>query len=89
MPFFIFVGCDDGSIKIYNTSNGDLEKTLVDKKTGAFDAMPTTCLKWRPSGSGMKSMGVLVSLSADGTIYHWHAPSGKMLFRFNDDPKSP
>ena len=31
-------------------------------------------------------MNVLVSVCADGSIYHWHATSGKCLHTINDNP---
>ena len=45
---------------------------------------PTTCLRWRPTGhSTIKS--ILVSVNADGSICHWHAPSGKLLYRIKEE----
>ncbi len=42
--------------------------------------MPTTCLKWRPNIHN-KTKDILVSSNADGSIIHWHVPSGKPLHR--------
>lgn len=34
----------------------------------------------------MKTMNVVVSAQADGSLKHWHATSGKCLHARNDDP---
>jgi WD40 repeat protein len=41
--------------------------------------MPVTCIRWRPHTPLLKTKNVLISGTADGNIYHWHATSGKLL----------
>mmetsp|Transcript_33722 Transcript_33722/g.38830 ORF Transcript_33722/g.38830 Transcript_33722/m.38830 type:complete len:147 (+) Transcript_33722:373-813(+) len=41
--------------------------------------MPITCLRWRPTSSEMKTKNILVATAADGSVYHWHVTSGKLL----------
>ncbi|KAG5176105.1 WD40-repeat-containing domain protein [Tribonema minus] len=42
-------------------------------------SLPCTSLAFRPDGDGTLTANVLVAGFADGTLQHWHAPSGKRL----------
>ena len=70
-------GYGDGMTRIYDTENGKLAYTLADMKSGS--TMPVTCLQWRPQSTSLKTSNILVTATADGTVRHWHATSGKML----------
>eukprot|EP00445_Apocalathium_hangoei_P003011 CAMPEP_0203860164 /NCGR_PEP_ID=MMETSP0359-20131031/12271_1 /ASSEMBLY_ACC=CAM_ASM_000338 /TAXON_ID=268821 /ORGANISM="Scrippsiella Hangoei, Strain SHTV-5" /LENGTH=383 /DNA_ID=CAMNT_0050777195 /DNA_START=103 /DNA_END=1252 /DNA_ORIENTATION=+ len=67
-------GC--GSILVYNALTGKRAFVL---KCGQEDRLPTTQLRWRPQQALSKTKNVLVSVSADGRVLHWHASSGKCL----------
>lgn len=41
--------------------------------------MPITALAWRPVSTHLKTMNILVTAYADGTLKHWHSTSGKCL----------
>lgn len=43
---------------------------------------PTTCIRWRPPIHS-SSKQILVSVNSDGSICHFHAPSGKLLHKMN------
>lgn len=69
--------CGDNTVRLYSSSNGSFVRSL-DCRFSA-DIMPVTCLKWRPNTHLSKTKNVLACGTADGNIYHWHAPSGKLL----------
>ena len=48
--------------------------------------MPVTCIRWRPQSKQLKTMNVLVTAQADGSLKHWHATSGKCLHARCDNP---
>jgi len=45
---------------------------------------PTTCLRWKPTMTGMKTKNILLTGNADGTLSHWHVSSGKLLHRLKE-----
>ncbi len=55
---------------------------------GAFSEVPITSLKWRPNDGDAKTLNMLVTVSADGTIKHWHVGSGKCVHQRQDDPEN-
>lgn len=65
-----------GSIWVYNALTG--KRAFVLKSEGE-DSLPTTQIRWRPRQALSKTKNVLVSVSADGRVLHWHASSGKCL----------
>lgn len=79
-------GYGDGMTRIYDTNSGKLAYTLADMKTTS--SMPITCLQWRPTSSSLKTSNIIVTASADGTLTHWHATSGKMLHQIQPDPEN-
>lgn len=46
---------------------------------GQVDEMPVTAMRWRPQQAGSKTMNVLVTGQADGSVRHWHVTTGKCL----------
>jgi len=73
---FLAAGCGDGAIRVFNTSTGRLAYNL---QTGSAQALPITCLRFRPTSDEAKTKNVLVSTDAGGFIQHWHVTSGKCL----------
>mmetsp|Transcript_25713 Transcript_25713/g.33230 ORF Transcript_25713/g.33230 Transcript_25713/m.33230 type:complete len:402 (+) Transcript_25713:112-1317(+) len=73
---FLAAGCGDGAIRVFNTGTGRLAYNL---QTGSQQALPVTCLRFRPISSEAKTRNVLVSTDAGGNIQHWHMTSGKCL----------
>uniref|UniRef100_A0A7S4UIF3 Anaphase-promoting complex subunit 4 WD40 domain-containing protein n=1 Tax=Alexandrium monilatum TaxID=311494 RepID=A0A7S4UIF3_9DINO len=73
---YLGAACANGAILIYNALTGRRSFTL---NSGQEHALPTTQLRWRPQQSLSKTKNVLVCVSADGRIQHWHASSGKLL----------
>ena len=51
------------------------------------EAMPITCIRWRPSipGETSKTANVLITTSSDGVIAHWHLNSGKCLHHMKEE----
>lgn len=81
---YLACGYGDGMTRIYNTQTGKLSYTLQSFTQG--DDMPVTCLAWRPTSQQLKTTNILVTGSADGSLRHWHATSGKCLHqRFEED----
>ena len=78
---YVACGYGDGIIRIYNLETGKLSFSFGEGPHihGIMDEMPITGLRWRPQSSKMKTMNVLVSTQADGSLKHWHATSGKCL----------
>lgn len=85
---YIACGYGDGVTRIYNLENGKLAFQLSGSLalSGAMDEMPVTALKWRPQSSQLKTMNVLVTAQADGSLKHWHSTSGKCLHQRIDNP---
>ena len=87
---YIACGYGDGIIRIFNLETGKMAFNLSGNMTlsGSLDDMPVTGLRWRPQSAQMKTMNVLVSTQADGSLKHWHATSGKCLHARNDNPEN-
>lgn len=71
--------CEDGTVRIYSADTGHFQRSLNCRLT--HDALPVTGLRWRPYSLLNKTKHVLVSVTSEGGISHWHAASGKMLSR--------
>lgn len=81
---YLAVGCEDGSIKIFNVSNSKLVYTLNQRRndgSGEEEKRPSTCIRWRPTGTSARTKNVLISVHADGSVQHWHTTSGKSLHK--------
>ena len=81
---YLAVGCEDGSIKIFNAINNKLVYTLNQRRSESSEEeqkRPSTCIRWRPTGSSARTKNVLISVHADGSIQHWHTTSGKSLHK--------
>lgn len=70
--------CSDGYIKIFDLQENRLIHSLHGY-TGSMQT-PTTCIRWRPPVHSSTKQ-ILVSTNSDGSICHWHAPSGKLLHK--------
>lgn len=76
---YLASSCGNGQIRIFNTSTGKLAFTLSNG-----DGVPTTQVRWRPHEAMSKTKNVLVSVDADGRIFHWHITSGKCLHEISE-----
>uniref|UniRef100_A0A7S2RM78 Anaphase-promoting complex subunit 4 WD40 domain-containing protein n=1 Tax=Mucochytrium quahogii TaxID=96639 RepID=A0A7S2RM78_9STRA len=75
-------GCGDGTIRVYNSSNGRLAYELRSSKVR--ESMPVTGLRFRPIGAS-KTKNVLLAVNANGSVSHWHVTSGKCLHTIKDE----
>jgi COMPASS component SWD3 len=75
-------GCGDGTVRVYNASNGRLAYELKNGK--GKEAMPVTGIRFRPLGAS-KTKNVLLAVNADGSVNHWHVTSGKCLHTIKDE----
>jgi COMPASS component SWD3 len=66
------IGYSNGSIAIYNLDRKDPVKYI---KASEY---PITSIRWKPHNE-LKPKNILVSVSADGNIIHWHTSTGKQL----------
>jgi COMPASS component SWD3 len=73
---YLAQGCGDGTIRIYNVFTGKQSFIL---NTEMAQPMPTTMIRWRPSGSMAVTKNVVISVNANGALQHWHTTSGKLL----------
>jgi len=71
----------DGSIGIYNTTTGRRGFSLCSKSE---EALPATQLRWRPAACVSKTKNVLVSVTAEGLVHHWHITSHKLLHEVDE-----
>lgn len=85
---YIALGYGDGAVRIYNLETGKQSFTLAGASFESDHEMPITCVRWRPQSKQLKTMNVLVSAQADGSLKHWHATSGKCLHARNDNPEN-
>ena len=76
---YIACGCGDGAVRVFNTLTGKMAFLLANPNKYDELLFPITCLRWRPITPDMKTKNVLVACSADGSIFHWHVTSGKLL----------
>lgn len=75
------LGCGDGTIQVFNTEKGILAYVL---QVGSNVALPTTCIRFRPSVSESRTKNVLLSANAAGVVQHWHVTSTKCLHTIED-----
>lgn len=73
----IAAGCSDGTVKIYSSIYGTLIRSLNCKLSA--DVYPVTSVRWRPDKAIGKTKNVLLVITCDGGIMHWHTSSGKIL----------
>lgn len=71
----------DGTVRLFAAVDGTFIRAL-DCRLGA-DRMPVTGVRWRPAGFSAKTKNVIVAITCDGNILHWHATSGKELNRLS------
>lgn len=72
------IGYSNGYICVYN-----LEKNESYKIMKASD-YPVTCVRWKPHFE-TKPKNILVSVTADGKITHWHTSTGKVLHTMEEE----
>jgi COMPASS component SWD3 len=44
---------------------------------------PVTCVRWKPHNDS-RPKNILISVTADGKIHHWHTASGKVLYSMEE-----
>ncbi|CAI2374280.1 unnamed protein product [Moneuplotes crassus] len=79
---YIACGCGDGAIRVFNVKTGKMAFLLPNPKKYDGFLFPITCLRWRPVTPESKVQNVLVACSADGSLYHWHVTSKKLMHTF-------
>jgi WD40 repeat protein len=79
---FLAAGCGDGAIRVFNAATGRLSYNLNSKLA---DGLPTTSLRFRPVSAASKTKNVLLAVSANGSIGHWHITSGKLLHQVTEE----
>jgi COMPASS component SWD3 len=73
----IAAGCSDGTVKVYSAISGALIRSMNCKMTA--DVYPVTSIRWRPDRASSKTKNVLLAITCDGGLLHWHTSSGKVL----------
>lgn len=73
----IAAGCSDGTVKLFSGAYGTLVRSMSCKLS--TETFPVTSIRWRPERSIGKTRNVLLAVTCDGEIFHWHASSGKTL----------
>ncbi|OMJ95265.1 hypothetical protein SteCoe_1481 [Stentor coeruleus] len=73
----IATGCSDGNLKLYSSLSGALIRSMSCKLSP--EPCPVTSVRWRPDKIISKTRNVLLAITCDGGIFHWHASSGKIL----------
>jgi len=73
----IAVAGSDGYIKIYTADSGSFVRALNCHISA--NNMPVTSVRWRPSNPHTKTKNILLGITTDGGIMHWHATSGKLM----------
>ncbi|KAK0054963.1 nuclear distribution protein nudF-like isoform X1 [Biomphalaria pfeifferi] len=79
------VGLCDGTIKIFNTLNGQQLYTLSDEDTNKC-RLPVTQIRFQPFAEGGKSeyTHIIIATYASGHIKFWHYTSGMCLSTINE-----
>lgn len=74
----------DGTIGIYNTITGRRGFSLSSKSASEV-CLPATQLRWRPTSAMSKTKNVLVAVTAEGLVQHWHVTSHKLLHEVGEE----
>ena len=69
-------GCGDGSIRVFDASNGNVAFNV---ERGSNAAFPTACIRFRPVTSSNDVKNIFLSANTAGTVQHWHMTSGKCI----------
>ncbi len=87
---FIAAGYGDGFVRVFNNETGKMsfEFSAHAYAHGNIDEMPVTSMRWRPQVTYSKTLHVLVTGQADGSIRHWHVTTGKCIHHKNDTPEN-
>jgi len=74
---FLAVSYSDGQIKIFNSVNGKVVYRLHNTLGHIEETkMPVTAMRWRPNISSLGNLkDVLLTVTSDGRIIYWHAPT--------------
>jgi COMPASS component SWD3 len=72
----------NGTIRVFNAETGALAYTLNE---GIVEALPITSIRFRPVNDKSKTKNVLLAVSADGDVQHWHVTSGRLLHSHREE----
>ena len=73
----IATGCSDGTVKVYSSLLGVFIRSMSCKLSA--EVYPVTSIRWRPDKAAGKTKNVLLAITCDGGVLHWHTSSGKIL----------
>lgn len=85
----VAAGYTDGGINLFDLQSCSYYNLFIIKKfkekivfylAGTPELTPVTCLRWRSPNYASHAKNVLVAGNADGSISHYHASSGIILF---------
>lgn len=79
---FLAAGMGNGTIRVFNAETGSLAYTLNE---GISEALPITSIRFRPVNDKSKTKNVLLAVSADGDVQHWHVTSGRLLHSHKEE----
>ena len=76
----IAAGCSDGTVKVYSGLYGTLIRTMNSRLSP--EVYPVTSVRWRPESGPSKTRNILLAITCEGGVVHWHASSGKAVHSF-------
>lgn len=76
----IAAGYSDGTVKLFSATYGTQVRTMNSRLSP--EVYPVTSVRWRPDFGASKTKNILLSITCDGGVLHWHASSGKVLHSF-------
>lgn len=76
----IAAGFSDGTVKLYSATYGTQIRSMNSRLSP--EVYPVTSIRWRPDNGPSKTKNILLSITCDGGVLHWHATSGKVLHSF-------
>lgn len=71
----------DGTVRLFSAADGSFIRALNCRS--GVEYMPVTGIRWRPVGFSAKTKNVLLAITCEGEVMHWHATSGKELYKIS------
>ena len=78
---YLATGCSNGTKHVLNLAKAHSHIDITD-----IQGFPITSLRWRPQVVSQSK--VLVTVNSEGSVTHWHVPSGKYLFTIQEENNS-
>ena len=79
---FLAASCSDGSVRVFNASNG----TPAFHLNGGSEASQTAItLKFRPITPSARTKNVFITSNSSGILQQWHMTSAKILHSFREE----